>query len=152
MWSLSAMLDQRCCPRSTVRARTCAPKVRIWVLAKMWFPLHVLVPERLSLFWRYEGKVRSLCWRINGGKSVTATKGGGRVAHWKQGLRYQVCCSSVPPLPAQCCSCARKRSVLEQTTGLVRVTGNPLLPVLPRVTLRIAVAGALPSALCCALV
>ena len=27
---------------------------------KMWLRLDILVPERLSLFWRYEGKVRSL--------------------------------------------------------------------------------------------
>ena len=34
----------------------------------MWLHLDVLVPERISQFWRYEGKVGSLLSK-NGGKS-----------------------------------------------------------------------------------
>ena len=62
----------------------------------MWLHLDILVPKRLSLFWRYEGNVQ-VCSSKNDGKSFTATKGGGQAAYGKPSisLRYQVCCSLV---------------------------------------------------------
>ena len=64
-------------PSSFYRSGENLPKIRIWVLAKMWLHLDVLVPKRLSLFWRYEGKARS-CSSKYGGKSLLNVADGQR--------------------------------------------------------------------------
>ena len=56
---------------------------------KMWLHLPVLVPSAFPLVWRCGGKLE-VCSRKNGGKSFTATKGGGRVAHGKQASHFAI--------------------------------------------------------------
>ena len=110
------------------------PKIRIWVLVKMWLHLPVLVPSAFPLVWRYGGKLE-VCSSKNGGKSFTATKGGGRVAHGKQAshfaIRYAV---------SQFCHYQRSvTAVLENevfcSERLLWVTGNTPWPEVTRVGL-----------------
>ena len=72
----------------------------------MWLHLDVLVPEPISLLWRYEGKV---CLSKHVGKSFTATKGGGQVVHRKQASYF-----AIKYVVVQCCQYQRNvAAVLE---------------------------------------
>ena len=72
----------------------------------MWRDLDVLVPGRLSLFWRYEGKFK-VCSSKNGGKSFTATKGGSRPAHEKQASHF-----AIRYVVVQCCHYQRSAAAV----------------------------------------
>ena len=107
---------QRCCLQSTDQTRTClklesAPKQRCGFISMYLYLsvfLIIIKEQRKSSKFvpvKMAANLSLHYWRWRPASTQEASLS----------LRYQVCCTSVLPLPVQCCSCAGKRSVLQRT-------------------------------------